>query len=133
MDSINSFYGYFLESCTGAWIVASVVLLLFVGFFGSPLIVWTLAMAAILVGFDAPTWLWIVFAVLAVIFNIPALRAVLVTSGVFAIFKKFEFLPKISDTEKAALDAGVVWVEKDLFSGKPNFSNLMNESYPDLT
>ncbi|XGC82493.1 acyl-CoA dehydrogenase [Bdellovibrio bacteriovorus] len=84
-------------------------------------------------GFAAPTWLWILFAVVAVIFNIPAIRAALITSGVFAIFKKFEFLPKISDTEKAALDAGVVWVEKDLFSGKPNFTNLMNEPYPDLT
>lgn len=133
MDSITSLYGYFLESCVGAWIFASVVLLLFVGFFGSPLIVWTIALAAIMVGFAAPVWLWIVFAVLAVIFNIPPLRAALVTSGVFGLFKKFEFLPKISDTEKAALDAGVVWVEKDLFSGKPNFANLMQESYPDLT
>ncbi|MBO9668050.1 MAG: acyl-CoA dehydrogenase [Bdellovibrio sp.] len=133
MDSINSLYGYFLESCTWAWVFGSVVLLLFVGFFGSPLIVWTIALAAIMAGFAAPMWLWIVFAVLAVIFNIPPIRAALVTSGVFGIFKKFEFLPKISDTEKAALDAGVVWVEKDLFSGKPNFTNLMNEPYPDLT
>ncbi|WP_374030141.1 acyl-CoA dehydrogenase [Bdellovibrio bacteriovorus] len=133
MDSINSLYGFFLENCTWAWILGSLVLLLFVGFFGSPLIVWTIALAAILFGFGAPTWLWIVFAVVAVIFNIPAIRAALITSGVFGIFKKFEFLPKISDTEKAALDAGVVWVEKDLFSGKPNFSNLMKESYPDLT
>ncbi|KYG65118.1 acyl-CoA dehydrogenase [Bdellovibrio bacteriovorus] len=133
MDSINSLYGFFLESCTWAWVLGSVALLLFVGFFGSPLIVWTIALAAILFGFGAPTWLWIVFAVLAVIFNIPPIRAALVTSGVFGIFKKFEFLPKISDTEKAALDAGVVWVEKDLFSGKPNFTNLMNEPYPSLT
>ncbi|UOF01860.1 acyl-CoA dehydrogenase [Bdellovibrio reynosensis] len=129
----NSLYGYFLENNCGLWVLASVLLLLFVGFFGSPLIVWTIAIAAIMFGFAAPTWLWIVFAVVAVIFNIPAIRAALVTSGVFAIFKKFEFLPKISDTEKAALDAGVVWVEKDLFSGKPNFTNLMNEPYPDLT
>lgn len=133
MDSINSFYGYFLESCTWAWVLGSIVLLLFVGFFSSPLIVWTIAAAAILFGFGAPTWLWIIFAIAAVIFNIPPLRAALITSGVFAIFKKFEFLPKISDTEKAALDAGVVWIEKDLFSGKPNFKNLMNEAYPSLT
>lgn len=133
MDSVNILYGYFLESMTWAWVLASVVLLLFVGFFGSPLIVWTLALAAILVGFAAPIWLWAVFAVLAVIFNLPPIRSALITSGVFGIFKKFEFLPKISDTEKAALDAGVVWVEKDLFSGKPNFTNLMNEAYPDLT
>lgn len=133
MDSISSLYGYFLESCTWAWVLGSVVLLLFVGFFGSPLIVWTVALAAIMAGFGAPMWLWAVFAVLAIVFNIPPIRTALVTSGVFAIFKKFEFLPKISDTEKAALDAGVVWVEKDLFSGKPNFGNLMKESYPDLT
>ncbi|MGZ3769592.1 MAG: acyl-CoA dehydrogenase [Bdellovibrio sp.] len=133
MDSINSFYGYFLESSTWAWVLASVVLLLFVGFFGSPLIVWTIALAVILAGFGAPMWLLIAFAVIALIFNIAPLRAALVTSGVFGIFKKFEFLPKISDTEKAALDAGVVWVEKDLFSGKPNFGNLMQEPYPSLT
>ncbi|MGZ3772254.1 MAG: acyl-CoA dehydrogenase [Pseudobdellovibrionaceae bacterium] len=133
MDSINSFYGYFLESTTWAWVLASVVLLLFVGFFGSPLIVWTIALAVILAGFGAPMWLLVVFAIVALIFNIAPLRAALVTSGVFGIFKKFEFLPKISDTEKAALDAGVVWVEKDLFSGKPNFGNLMKEPYPGLT
>ncbi len=132
MDSFN-LYGYFLESCTWAWVIASVVLLLFVGFFSSPLIVWTIAGAVIMAGFGAPMWLWAVYAVIAVIFNIPPLRAALITSGVFAIFKKFEFLPKISETEKAALDAGVVWIEKDLFSGKPNFQMMMNEAYPSLT
>ncbi|HEY1080199.1 MAG TPA: acyl-CoA dehydrogenase, partial [Bdellovibrio sp.] len=133
MDLFSSLYGYFLGDCTWAWAIGSVVLLLFVGFFSSPLIVWTIALAAIMFGFAAPTWLWIVFAVLAVIFNIAPLRAALFTSGVFGIFKKFEFLPKISDTEKAALDAGVVWIEKDLFSGKPDFGMMMKESYPSLT
>lgn len=133
MDSVSSLYGYFLECCTWAWILGSVVVLLFVGFFGSPLIVWTLVLALILAGFAAPPLLWVVFALLAIVFNIPQLRTILVTKGVFALFKKFEFLPKISDTEKAALDAGVVWVEKDLFSGKPDFSNLMKESYPSMT
>ncbi len=133
MDLINAYYGYFCESQCWAWILGSIVFLLFVGFFSSPLIVWTIALAILLFGFGAPTWLWGVFAVLAAIFNIPPLRAALVTSGVFAIFKKFQFLPKISDTEKAALDAGVAWIEKDLFSGKPNFQNIMSEPYPDLT
>ena len=45
-----------------------------------------------------------------------------------ALFKKFEFIPKISATERTALDAGVVWVEKDLFSGKPDFGALMKEA-----
>lgn len=133
MDSLNSVYGMFLASNTGLWILGSVVLLLFVGFFTSPLIVWAIALAAILVGFGAPVWLLAVYAVIALIFLITPLRAALVTSGLLAFMKKMQFLPKISDTEKAALDAGAVWIEKDLFSGKPNFTNLMNESYPSLT
>jgi acyl-CoA dehydrogenase len=133
VDSLNSFYGMFLESNTGLWILGSVVLLLFVGFFTSPLIVWAIALAAILVGFGAPVWLLAVYAVIAIVFLITPLRAAVVTSGLLAFMKKMQFLPKISDTEKAALDAGAVWIEKDLFSGKPNFTNLMNENYPKLT
>lgn len=133
MDSISSFYGMFLESYTGLWVLGSVVLLLFVGFFSSPLIVWAIALAAILVGFGAPVWLLATFAVVAIIFLITPLRAALVTSGLLAFMKKMQFLPKISDTEKAALDAGAVWVEKDLFSGNPNFDNLLKEDYPQLT
>ncbi len=133
MDFINSYYGIFLESCTGLWILGSVVLLLFVGFFTSPLIVWAVAIAAILFGFGAPMWLLTAYAVVATIFLITPLRTALITSGLLAFMKKMQFLPKISDTEKAALDAGAVWIEKDLFSGKPNFGNLLNESYPSLT
>ncbi|AHI06104.1 acyl-CoA dehydrogenase [Bdellovibrio bacteriovorus W] len=133
MELLNSLHGYFCSEMPVLWVLGSLVLLLFIGFFSSPLIVWTIALAVMLWGFGAPIWLMIAFAVIAAIFNIPAIRTVLVTKGVFAIFKKFEFLPSISATEKAALDAGVVWVEKDLFSGKPNFSNLMQEPYPSLT
>ena len=133
MDAMNSFYGMFLQDCTWLWTLASVFLLLFVGFFGSPFIVWAIAIAAILVGFGAPVWLLGAFVVIALIFAIAPIRAALITSGVVALFKKMQFLPKISDTEKAALDAGVVWVEKDLFSGKPNFGNLLKEDYPHLT
>lgn len=133
MDSLNSFYGLFCEANTAWWVVGSIFLLLFVGFFSSPLIVWTIAIAAILVGFGAPIGVLIAFAVIALIFNIPPLRTAIVTSGVAALMNKLQIMPKISDTEKAALDAGVVWVEKDLFSGKPNFNSMLSEPYPHLT
>ena len=42
-------------------------------------------------------------------------------------------MPTISETERTALEAGAVWAEAELFSGKPNFKTLMNESYPNLT
>ena len=47
--------------------------------------------------------------------------------------KRRNLVPAISDTERAALDAGTVWVEGDLFSGRPDFRHLMEESYPQLT
>lgn len=125
-------YGAFLE-CPGWATLGSIVLLLIIGYLGSPLIVWTLAIAVILIGFHAPVWLLVIAAVIALLFNIKPLRAAIVSKGVMALFEKLQFLPKISETERAAIDAGVVWVEKDLFSGKPDFQKLMSESYPKLT
>lgn len=133
MDIFGGFYGYFLQEMTWAWVLGSVVFLLFLGFFSSPLIIWTLGLAAVLVGFGAPTWLFGLFVVLAVIFNLPPIRAMLVSSGVMSAMKALKLMPVISDTERTALDAGVVWIEKDLFSGKPDFEKIMKEPYPQLT
>jgi len=47
--------------------------------------------------------------------------------------KKRGLLPSISATERAALDAGTVWVEGSLFSGRPDFRRFMAEDYPELT
>ena len=47
--------------------------------------------------------------------------------------KALQLIPTISETEKIALRAGDVWVEGELFSGKPNFKRLMSEKYPTLT
>lgn len=133
MDSYGSFYGLFLQDWTWAWSLGSLFLLLFVGFFSSPLIVWAIAGAAILVGFGAPIWLLVAYAVVMAIFIIKPIRTALVSSGVMSLFDKLKLMPKISETERTALDAGVVWIEKELFSGAPNFENMMNEPYPSLT
>lgn len=132
MDSINELYGYFLE-CPWLWSLGSLVFLLMVGFFGSPILVWLLAIAAIMFGFAAPVWAWGALAAVAVVFAIPPIRTIVVTKGVFVLMNKLQFLPKISETERTALDAGVSWIEKDLFSGKPDLNKMMNEPYPELT
>jgi acyl-CoA dehydrogenase len=132
MDSL-SFYGMFLESCTWAWAVGSLVLLLLVGFFGSPLIVWAIAILAIMFGFGAPMWAMIAVAVIAVLFMIKPIRRALITAPILALINKLKFLPAISDTEKEALESGQSWIEKDLFSGKPNFQSMLEEAYPSLT
>lgn len=44
-----------------------------------------------------------------------------------------KLLPRISDTERQALEAGSVWVDGDFFSGNPDFSAMMSEAYPALS
>jgi acyl-CoA dehydrogenase len=67
------------------------------------------------------------------VFLIKPIRTVLISSLVMKAMKALGIIPKISETERTALDAGVTWVEKDLFSGSPDFTKLMTESYPELT
>ena len=137
MDVLQPYYGYFCASgsagMTTLWILGCVLLLLLIGFFDMPLIIWAIAGLAILFGMGAPIWLLAVFSAIMILFLIAPLRAALVSSGVMALFKKFKFIPQISATERTALEAGVVWVEKDLFSGKPDFKSILKEPYAQLS
>ncbi len=42
-------------------------------------------------------------------------------------------VPALSPTEREALEAGTVWADGELFSGKPDFARLLRESYPHLS
>jgi acyl-CoA dehydrogenase len=128
LDSYLGFLGQFSQSTT---IPLSVLAVLAIGYMGSPFIVWAAAILFLLVGFAAPVGLIIGFAALALLFLITPIRRILVSSVVMKVIK--QVLPVISETEKVALEAGVVWAEADLFSGKPNFTKLMKEPYPELT
>ena len=130
MELLNQLYGAFLGSYEVSYLAGSGVVLMALGFLGAPLILWTVALALILSGFGAPLAVLGIFTALAVLFNTP-LRRVAVTSFLMKLMKSF--LPKVSETERVALEAGVVWIEKDLFSGKPDFKKMLKEPYPDLT
>ncbi|MEO8358440.1 MAG: acyl-CoA dehydrogenase [Vicinamibacteria bacterium] len=43
------------------------------------------------------------------------------------------FAPKISATERQALDAGTVWMERSLFAGRLNWNDVAAELYPTLS
>lgn len=132
MEALNEFYGLFLQEDWTAWAALGSLLTIFaLGFLGAPLLVWTIVLAAILVGFGSPVWLLGLYAVVMLIFNIRPLRRALVSSIVMKVLAPI--MPKISETERAALDAGVVWVEGELFSGKPNLKKMMDEPYPEMT
>ena len=59
--------------------------------------------------------------VLGVILFVPPLRRALISNRMLKFFRRI--LPQISQTEQEALDAGTVWWDGDLFSGKPDWNN----------
>ncbi|OGP09513.1 MAG: acyl-CoA dehydrogenase [Deltaproteobacteria bacterium GWA2_45_12] len=131
MQLLNQVSGFLHNGYPGLTITASVLVVLTFGYTGAPLILWSLAILGLLIGFGAPAAVIYTVLALMVIFNIKPLRTNLVTRGLMKTMKGF--MPKISDTERIALEAGVVWIEKDLFSGKPDFKKILKEPYPDLT
>ncbi|MCX7157144.1 MAG: acyl-CoA dehydrogenase [Rhodocyclales bacterium] len=81
------------------------------------------------------TWLLILiaaaFATLAAVLFLPSLRRAILTGPMFAAYKKL--LPAMSQTEKEALEAGTVWWEGELFSGRPDWRKLLAYPQPKLS
>ncbi|MFB2772453.1 acyl-CoA dehydrogenase [Pelatocladus sp. BLCC-F211] len=109
------------------------LLLLLLGYIGVPLWVWSLYFAGLLVFFHAPIWIWVIFGAIAAVLNIPMLRRNIITFPLMQGIKKLKLLPKISDTERAAIEAGTVWVDGEFFSGKPDFHRTNSEPYPQVS
>jgi len=102
-------------------------------YFAAPLWAWFLALAALLLGTGASVFLWVISLVLALAFLHKPTRVKLITQNLFKFIEKKGLLPKISDTEKTALRAGDVWVEGELFSGKPDFEKIFANPYTTLS
>jgi len=91
----------------------------------SALVTGTVAVLAYLIA--ASTTLTAIAAILAISFallSIETLRTRVITRNIFPIYKKL--LPKMSATEKTALEAGTVWWDGELFAGKPDWQKLLN-------
>lgn len=78
----------------------------------------------------APGWLllifWVLLAVVAAPLLLPDLRRQYFTKPLFSWFQKV--LPPMSETERDAIDAGTVWWDGELFSGRPDWDKLL--AYP---
>jgi acyl-CoA dehydrogenase len=77
------------------------------------------------------TVLWVLFLAGAAIMGVPALRRTLISDRLLKWFQSA--LPQISRTEQEALDAGTVWWDGELFSGKPSWRKLLATPKPQLT
>ena len=71
------------------------------------------------------------FALVLILINIVPLRRSRLSKPLLNVYKRM--VPKMSKTEKEALEAGGVWWEGELFSGMPNWDVLMTMPQPELS
>ncbi|SAK74252.1 acyl-CoA dehydrogenase [Caballeronia glebae] len=108
----------FLQARALAWLVG--------------LAIWVAAGALIgLTGAITVALLAIVFVLPALVLALAPLRRALVSRRVLAVFRKI--LPEMSSTERDAIEAGTVWWDAELFSGRPQWDSLLAHGAPKLT
>jgi len=77
------------------------------------------------------TFLLVLAVALVVVFTVPPIRRVLVSTLVMRMVGRI--LPQMGETERIALEAGTVGWDGELFSGKPNWSKLLNFHIQELS
>jgi len=112
------------------FVAAAVVVFFVCAYFKLPVLWWTLAYG-VLAALTQSVPLIVAFAVVAAILNISYFRRILFTNHVLAVYRRI--LPDMSQTEKEAIDAGTVWWDADLFSGKPDWDKLLAVPTPKLS
>src|ERR1041384_3251117 len=111
-------------------IVAALVVFFVCAFFKLRILWWTVGFGAIALATQSIP-LVVAFALVAAVLNFPFLRRPLFTNHVLAIYRRI--LPDMSPTEKEAIDAGTVWWDADLFSGKPDWNKMLAIPAPKLS
>jgi acyl-CoA dehydrogenase len=94
-----------------------------------PLLIYTLVFTVLLaaylrLGHPGGIWqgaLWLLLALLWLL-NVRPLRKAVISRPFLRAYLRL--LPKMSSTEREALEAGTVWWDGELFSGKPDWSKL---------
>ena len=66
---------------------------------------------------------WSLFILIALVLNLAQVRKQVLTRPLLKLFRKIK--PRLSATEQAALEAGDVWWDGDLFSGRPDWDKLL--------
>jgi acyl-CoA dehydrogenase len=90
-------------------------------------------LAYTLMGNGSLPWLfilWTTFIALALL-NVGTLRMRWVTKPFLMVYRRM--LPAMSDTEREALEAGTVWWDGELFTGKPDWPKLLGAKAPQLS
>ncbi|MEJ2105935.1 MAG: acyl-CoA dehydrogenase [Acidiferrobacteraceae bacterium] len=121
------------------YVIAGLALIWAMLYWRVPFVVWTLGLGAVGAGGlytlgASATVFWVLgtlYLLLAAPLNLPWLRRPLISRYLFAAFRGA--LPSMSATEREALEAGTVWWDAELFSGRPDFRKLLAVPPPTLS
>ena len=114
------------------WWLTSIALILTLAYLRSPARIWVPALAIWILfssfsgTLSAPAALLdlLLLAIIAAPLFLHDLRRSLISDKLLVLFRKL--LPEMSETERIALEAGTVWWDSELFSGKPNWNRLQS-------
>lgn len=114
-----------------AWLLALLAAICILAYFRIALLLSTAAIALLLVTFTLSSGvslfglvMWGGFFIVAILLNNPQIRRQWVSQPIFGFMKNA--LPPMSQTEREALDAGTVWWDAELFSGKLEWKVLLD-------
>jgi len=111
-----------------------IVVLLGFGFFSLPLIVWLLFIGVYsFFVFDMGVLFLLLLGAVGVLFIKEEIRIKFISEKIFNFIKNNNLMPKISKTEKEALEAGTNWVESNFFKAEVNFHDIKSEAVTKLT
>ena len=120
-------------------ILAAIAIAWALAYHRAPAIAWTAATAGVLLFFN---WLfaaasllvavlWALFIAGALLLNGSPIRRALLGTPLLNLFRRI--LPTVSQTEREALEAGTVWWDGELFSGRPDWQKLLAYPKPELS
>jgi acyl-CoA dehydrogenase len=119
------------------FIFITVVILLFCAYSRASLMITGILMAVltavmlVLTDLSVFSIVLLVFSGLLLLLAQSTLRKQFLSRSIFTWFRSV--LPDISQTEQEAIDAGTVWWDGELFSGKPNWNKLLSLPKPSFT
>jgi len=126
---------------TALFLAILVLSLLLLAFYRIPLLISIAILAGLTFAFtelrhfyEIPGWFRWSYGIITVSlagFAIKPLRRLLISNRLFSLYRKV--MPRLSTTEREALEAGTVWWDAELFSGKPRWRRLLRQPAPSLT
>jgi acyl-CoA dehydrogenase len=118
--------------------IVFIAAVLYLAYRRMPLLIYTVTFTVLLVaytivGHPVGVWagfLWLLLALLWLL-NVKPLRIALVSRPFMKAYLRM--LPSMSSTEREALEAGTVWWDGELFTGRPDWQKLLKSAPPKLS